>query len=107
MKKRTKPRYNNHYLIIIDGDKNYSFQSEGGYEYSLIEERPIQIGVEAIPIKEYKIKDIIIYMIIEPQSDGEWNKINNQIKLLRNLPKHYRKISKYDIEKYIKEVKNG
>jgi hypothetical protein len=101
-----KPKLNNHYLIMRKENEwfDFSYDGEEYYLYPCKEEHFNEIPTEDYIY--YRVKNIDIYVVMEPASERIVNK-QNQIRLLRNLPKHWRGvITKWDMEKVITDLKN-
>lgn len=99
-------RSNNHYIIVYDGI-TYKELVQEGFGYYFIYETNKE-ALDAVPKNElshYKIRDIDLYICIEPMSDGVKNAINNKCRLLKHLPKHYKALTKWDLEPIIKDLK--
>lgn len=100
-----KRKNNNHYLIMKRNGEWFDFSSDGGeyFIYLCKEEHFNEIKPEEYIY--YRVKDVDMYIVIEPLSDGITKK-NHQIRLLRNLPKIWRGVvTKWDMEKVINDLK--
>lgn len=101
-----QPKRNNHYLLMKKENNWFDFSHDGEdyYLYKCKEEHFNEIPSE--DYVHYRVKNVDIYIVIEPASERIVNK-QNQIRLLRNLPKHWKgTISKWDMEKVIADLKN-
>ena len=99
-------KINNYYLIIKEDNKYYDFTQESFGTYNIFETNEDSLTqAKDDEYTHHKIKDIDIYIIVEPMSDGITNAVNNKVRLLRNLPKKYNSLTKYDVEKVINEIK--
>lgn len=100
-----RTKRNNYYILINKNNEWWDFSSEDG-EYFLSQAE--QKHFDEVPESEmvcYNVKDCSIYIILEPASDMK-ERINNQVRLLRNLSKHFREIRKWDLEPIIKMIKS-
>lgn len=98
---------NNHYLIIKWNDKYYDYTQESFGKYFLYECNKSTLDeVDSKELTHYTIGDKEIYIVIEPTSDGERNKTNNQIRLIRNLVKANIGFTKPQSEKIIRLIKS-
>lgn len=99
-------KINNHYLIIKKGEEWYDYTQESFGKYFIY--RTTEEALNGVLESEYTyhtIGEFGIYIIIEPTTDGKRNKLNNQIRLLRNLTKANIGFTKTQAETLINRIK--
>jgi len=99
-------KLNNYYLILWQDSKWYDFTSDGG-NYMLSSTREINLEQEALVQDHYQVNGIYIYICAEPLTMLNPNEAaNGKSRLLRNLPKHFIGLTKYNLEPIIKDIKS-
>lgn len=103
--KQPRTRRNNYYILINKDNEWWDFSSENSEYFLSQAERKHFDEIPENEMTRYNVKDYTIYIILEPASDMK-ERINSQVRLLRNLPKHFREIRKWDLEGVIKMIKS-
>lgn len=105
---------NNYYIIIKETENEnityYDFTNDSkGYWLSTC----LEVNFETLIKDEKNLHQIFVrkgkiielYLLVEPTSDGINNSRNNRVRMLRNLPKYYKALNKYDLEGIIQSIK--